>query len=154
MPKQTFFFVRQFYTLYEQKTSNIRQILSISFPQGFQKPKKFGHLNSRSGSKNTFKKKCKKKLFLLRQFYTLYEQKFSNLQQLLDSEYLKKAWTLGLGKWKKKTVKRSEKVWQTDKKHKTQIQTFWLIERKGPESLFFFYCRKKLYFLSFSNWGD
>ena len=63
--------VRQFYTLYEQKTSNIRQILSISFPQGFQKPKKFGHLNSRSGGKNTFKgseqikKKVKKTFFVV-----------------------------------------------------------------------------------------
>ena len=32
-------FARQFYTLYEQKYSNPRPLLSISFPQGFENPK-------------------------------------------------------------------------------------------------------------------
>ena len=34
---------RQFYTLYEQKFSNLRPLLSLTFPQGFRKSRKFGH---------------------------------------------------------------------------------------------------------------
>ena len=52
--KQTFF-VRQFYTIYKQKFSNLRPLLSITFPQEFQKSKKFGHLTSGSWGKKTFK---------------------------------------------------------------------------------------------------
>ena len=44
------------YTLYEQKLSNLRPLLSITFPQGFKKSKKFGHWNSRSGGKKTVKR--------------------------------------------------------------------------------------------------
>ena len=39
--KNQTFFARQFYTLYEQKYSNLRPLPSISFPQGFGKSKKF-----------------------------------------------------------------------------------------------------------------
>ena len=46
-------FARQFYTLYEQKFSNLRQLLALTFPQGFQISKKFGHWTS-SGDKKTF----------------------------------------------------------------------------------------------------
>ena len=35
---------RQLYTLYEQKYSNLKQLLSISFSQGLRKSKKFGLL--------------------------------------------------------------------------------------------------------------
>ena len=45
--------MRQFYTLYEQKFSNLRTFLSITFPQGFRKSKKFGHWTSGSGGKKT-----------------------------------------------------------------------------------------------------
>ena len=41
LPLKTIF-ARQFYTIYEQKFSNLRQLLSITFPQGFQKSKMFG----------------------------------------------------------------------------------------------------------------
>ena len=80
---------RQFYTLYEQKFSNRRPLLSITFPQGFRKSKKFGHWTLGSVGKKTFKrseqiKKICKKLILPRQFYTLYEKKFSSLRPLLS----------------------------------------------------------------------
>ena len=80
---------RRFYTLYEQKFSNLKPILSITFPQKFQKSKKFGHCTSVIGGKKTFKrneqmKKIRKKLFSPCQFYTLYEQQFSNLRPLLS----------------------------------------------------------------------
>ena len=39
--QQKIFFTRQFYTLHEEKFSNLRPLLSITFPQGFQEPKKF-----------------------------------------------------------------------------------------------------------------
>ena len=48
--------LRQFYTLYEQKVSNLRPLLSITFPQGFQKSQKFGHWTSGSGGKKTLKR--------------------------------------------------------------------------------------------------
>ena len=40
---KTLFSPRRFYTLYEQKFSNLRPLLSITFPQGFQK------LNKKNG---------------------------------------------------------------------------------------------------------
>ena len=46
---------RRFYTLYEDKFSNQRQLLSITFPQEFQKSEKFEHWTSESGGKKTFK---------------------------------------------------------------------------------------------------
>ena len=45
---------RRFYTLYEQKFSNLRRLLSITFPQGFRISKNFGHPTSGSGGKKTF----------------------------------------------------------------------------------------------------
>ena len=88
-----FFFARQFYTLYEQKFANLKLLLSITFPQGFRKTKKFGHLTSENGRKKTFKLSeqlefsCKKNFFAQRQFYTLYEQKLLNLRALLSISF-------------------------------------------------------------------
>ena len=62
-------FLRQFYTLYKQKVSNMRPLLSITFPQRVRKSKKFGYWTSGSGGKKTFKqieqmrKKCVKTFF-------------------------------------------------------------------------------------------
>ena len=72
---------RRLYTLYEQKFSNLRHLLSNTFPQGFRKSKKFGHWTFRSGGKKRFKRseqmnKSVNKLFSPQQFYTLYEPKF------------------------------------------------------------------------------
>ena len=61
--------MRPFYTLYEQNYSNMRQLTTISFPQGFGKLKKFGHRTLGSGGTKRFKwseqreKINKKKLF-------------------------------------------------------------------------------------------
>ena len=101
-------FAWKFYTIYEQKFSNLRPLLSITFPQGSWKSKKFGHWTLGSGGKKTFKrneqmKKICKKLFLPWQFYTLYEQKFQIWNHFFpslfpkDSKNLKKIahWTLG-----------------------------------------------------------
>ena len=46
---------RRFDTLYEQKFSNLRPLLSITFPQGFRISKKLGHWTSGSGGKKTGK---------------------------------------------------------------------------------------------------
>ena len=46
-------------TIFEQKCSNLRPLLSKTFPQGFLISKKFGHLISRSGGKKTFKRYLK-----------------------------------------------------------------------------------------------
>ena len=45
---------RQFYALFEQKVLNLRQILSITFPKGSPKYKRFGYWTSRSGGQKTF----------------------------------------------------------------------------------------------------
>ena len=47
---------RQFYTLYEHKFSNLRPLLSITFPQRFRESKKFAHWTSGSGGKKTVKR--------------------------------------------------------------------------------------------------
>ena len=58
------FFAQRFYTLHEQTYSNLRPPLSISFPQGFRKSKKFGHWTLGSGGTKTFKwSEQRKKLF-------------------------------------------------------------------------------------------
>ena len=66
--KKLTFFAQGIYTFYEQKFSNLRAHLSISFPKGFQKSKKFEHWTLANGGKKTFKqreplKKICKKLF-------------------------------------------------------------------------------------------
>ena len=80
-----FFSLRKFCTIYEQKFSNLRALLLITFPQEFWKSKKFGHLISRNGGKKTIKGSekhqksgslrqnlPKNKLIFARQFFTLY----------------------------------------------------------------------------------
>ena len=52
---------RQFYTLYGQKFSNLRPILTNTFPQGFQKSKQFEHWILGSGSKKIVKRSERKK---------------------------------------------------------------------------------------------
>ena len=118
-PKHNFF-CAPIFTLYEQKISNLRPLLSITFPQRFKKSKKLGHWTLRNGSKKTFKwseqkKTIHKKKILPQRFYTLYEQKFSNLRPLLFVTFpqgFRKSnkfvyWTSGSSD--KKTVKQSEK---------------------------------------------
>ena len=56
LPKNKLFFPRRYYTLYKQKFSNLRPLLSITFPREFLKSKKFGHGTSGSGGKKTFKR--------------------------------------------------------------------------------------------------
>ena len=46
----------QFCTLKEQKLSNLRLLLSITFPQGFPKSKQFGYWPSGSGGEKTVKR--------------------------------------------------------------------------------------------------
>ena len=47
------FIARQFHTLFEQKFSNLRPLLSITFPQGFRISKKFGYWTSGSGGQKS-----------------------------------------------------------------------------------------------------
>ena len=60
--KKVHFFAQQFYTIYEQKFSNLRPPLYITFPQGFRQSKKFGHWTLGSGGKTTFKPSEQKKM--------------------------------------------------------------------------------------------
>ena len=75
------------YTLYEEKFSNLRPLLSITFPPGFKKSKKFGRRILGSGDKKTLKrsekhgyqkvllskaKLAQKQSLIALQFYTLY----------------------------------------------------------------------------------
>ena len=64
------FFARRFETIFKQKCSYLRPLLSITFPQGFRISKNIGHPTSGSGGKKTVKrylkvKKVKKKNFFL-----------------------------------------------------------------------------------------
>ena len=47
---------RQVLTIFEQKFSNLRPLLSFTFPQEFQKYKKLGHWTLESWGKKMFKK--------------------------------------------------------------------------------------------------
>jgi hypothetical protein len=59
-PKKNYFlFVCQFKTTSKQKCSNLRPLLSITFPQGFQISKNIGHPTLGSGGKKTFKRYLK-----------------------------------------------------------------------------------------------
>ena len=73
--KKELFFARRFQTTSKQKCSNVRPLLSTTFPQGFQISKDIGHSTLGSGVKKTVKKdrkpkktkkKMKKKNFFLR----------------------------------------------------------------------------------------
>ena len=57
--QQQFFFARRFLTIFEQKCSNLRPLLSITFPQGFRISKNIGHPTSGSGGTKTFKRYLK-----------------------------------------------------------------------------------------------
>ena len=48
--------LRRFYTLYEEIFLNLRIPLSVTFPQGFQKSQKLGHLTLGSRGKKTVKR--------------------------------------------------------------------------------------------------
>ena len=101
--------------------SNLRPFSCFTFPQGFRISKKFRNWTSGRGGKKTFKqseqmkKICKKKISP-RRFYTLSEQKFSNLRPLLSITFpqgfwkSKKFWHWTLGNGDKKTFKRSEQM--------------------------------------------
>ena len=53
------FFALRFSTIFKQKCSYLRPLLSITFPQGFQISKNIGHPTSGSGGKKTFKRYLK-----------------------------------------------------------------------------------------------
>ena len=53
------FFARRFQTTCKQKCSNVRPLLSITFPQGFRISKNIGHPISESGGKKTVKRYLK-----------------------------------------------------------------------------------------------
>ena len=55
------FFLRRFETIFKQKFSYLRPLLSITFPQGFRISKNIGHPTLRSGGKQTVKKDRKPK---------------------------------------------------------------------------------------------
>ena len=54
-------FGRRFYTLNEQKYSNLRPLLTITFPKVFQNSKKLGHWTSGSGCKKTLNRSEQRK---------------------------------------------------------------------------------------------
>ena len=123
--KNKLFCARRFYTLYEQKCSNLRPLLFITFSQGFWTSKKFGHWTSENGGKNMFKrseqmKRHVKNFFchgdfrpFLSKNFQICDHFFPLLFQGFRISKKFRHWTLGSGG--KRTVKRSEKVWQTDK---------------------------------------
>ena len=57
--KQTFFFARGFQTIFKQKCSKMRPLLSTTFPQEFQISKNIGNPTSESVGKKTFKRYLK-----------------------------------------------------------------------------------------------
>ena len=129
--KKKTFFAQRFQTTSKQKCSNVRPLLSISFPQGFRISKYIGHPTSGSGGKKTVKKDRKpkktekseeKKLFFARRFQTVFKQKCSYLKPLLPITFpqgFRISKNIGhptLGSGGKKTVKKDRKPKKTQKK--------------------------------------
>ena len=120
LPKTNFFLAGQIFTYYEQKFSNMRPLLSITFSQGFWKSKRFGRWTLRIGSKKMFKQseqmKMIRKFFfcstaILHPFWANVSKSEITSNYYFSPRILKilKVWTLNFGMWGKKTVKRSEK---------------------------------------------
>ena len=132
-------------TLYEKKFSNLRPLLSITFSQGFQKSKRFGHWILESGAKKTFKlseqiKKIRKKNLFCRCNFTLFLSKsfqiWDHFFQLLfpkDSQNLK---SLDIELWKvgaKRSLNGVRKCnGQTNRKKQTDISTHRKNRPRGP----------------------
>ena len=57
--KKTFFFAPRLQTIFKQKCSYLRPLLSITFPQGFRISKNIGHPTSGRGGKKTLKRYLK-----------------------------------------------------------------------------------------------
>ena len=113
---------RRFNTICEQKYSNLRPLLFITFPQGFWKSKQFRHWTSTSGGKKTVKRLLKKSVFFLCGDFTPFLSKkvqiWNHFFPVLfhkDSKYLKslyiRLWEVGA----KKRLNEVNKVWWTDK---------------------------------------
>ena len=85
-------FVRRFQTIFKQKCSYLRPLLSITFPQGFRISKNIGHTTSGIGGTKTVKKtknrrrpkKVKKKTFFCAAILDHFKQKCSYLRPLLS----------------------------------------------------------------------
>ena len=58
-PKKNYFYVWRLRTTSKQKCSNVRPLLSINFPQGFQISKNIGHQTLGSGGKKMFQRYLK-----------------------------------------------------------------------------------------------
>ena len=140
--KKPLFFARRFCTIYEQKFSNLRPFLFITFPQGFRKSKKFEHWTWGSGGKNTFnlseqmreEKKCKINFFCRANFTPFMSNSFQIWDHFFpflspkDSEN-PKVCTLDFRKWGQKIVKMSDK-------HQYQKKSC-LVRQNLPENIFF-----------------
>ena len=150
--KKKTFFARRFKTIFKQKCSYLRPLLSITLPQGFRISTTIGHPTSGNGGKKTVKwylkseKVRKKKLFFARRFKTIFKQKFQMFDHFFpllfpkDSESLKildirlrevgaKRPLNGTSKVNGQTNRQTDR--QTDRH--TDRRTFWLIESIGPE---------------------
>ena len=109
-----FFFSQWFKTLYRQKISNLRPLLSTTFPQGFWKSKKFGHWNLESGEKrrlngvNKWRRKNPYSTFLAAAIlHPLWVKVFKSETTSLNFFSpriwnIYKVWTFEFGKWGQK----------------------------------------------------
>ena len=141
------FFARRFQTTSKQKCSNVRPLLSITFPQGFRISKNIGHPTLGKGGKKTLKRYLKseeneeKILFFARRFQTIFKQKCSYLRPLLSITFLqgfrisKNIGHPTSGSGGKKNVKRYLKSEHTDRQtdRRTDKRRFRLIESIGLE---------------------
>ena len=119
LPKKIhFFFAWQLYTNYEQKFANLRPPLFLTFPQGFQKSKKFGHWTLGSGGKKLFKRGeqmifFSKKLFCRCNFTTIMSKRFQiwdHFLSLLFPEDFKNLKSLHIGLWETRAKRPLKRV--------------------------------------------
>ena len=132
--KKTFLHVAILHSLWDKFSD-----LSILFPQGFQKSNKLWHWTLGSGGKKTFKhskqrinKSVKNFFFAAAIFFYHFEKNCLNMRQFLSITFAqgfriyKKFLHWASESGSKKTVKRSEKVWRTNRQtdKQTNIWTF------------------------------
>ena len=141
---------RRFYTLYEQKFTIWDYLFTILFHKDSKHLKSLDIGLQEVGAKiclngvNKTKKICKN-LFWLRQFYTLYQQKISNLRPHLSITFPQRLqifkkfghWTLGSGGNKLNWVRKCDEQTNRQTTEQTNIPIFQLIESFGPEGPWF-----------------
>ena len=131
----------RFYTLYEQRYSNLRPLLPLVFPKDSENLKKVWHLTLGIGGKNTFKwsEQMKKKKFVKNFFCPLWSKVFKS--ETTSFHYFSGTDHVTSGPMRGLIENFNWWGWKTDKqinkqtKKQTNMATLWLNRPSGAQSV-------------------